>query len=113
MPTSLDNTQHQRILELKPENFKKIKTLGTGFFGKVILADTVGLSLKDLKMSDTDDDKSISVRVAVKQLKNSKSESKLEMFNKELKFMSRLGHPNVGGVYIRHTLYYDGVHGKR
>ena len=29
-------------------NIKKVKTLGTGFFGKIILANTVGLSLKDL-----------------------------------------------------------------
>ncbi len=44
-------------------------------------------------MSDTDDDKSIS---AVKQLKQStKSSSKREAFDKEVKFMSRLNHPNV------------------
>ncbi len=117
-PTSLDNTRLQNILELKPENIKKIRTLGTGFFGKVILADTVGLSLKDLNISDTDGDKYISVRVAVKLLKNNKSKSKLEMFEKELKFMSRLNHPNVirmlGACTLHgHTLYHDGVHEKR
>ncbi len=85
-----------KTLELKPDNIRKIKVLGAGFFGKVVLADTVGLSLKDLKMSDTEDDKSISVRVAVKQLKqNMKSSSKREAFDKEVKFMSCLNHPNV------------------
>ena len=63
------STEADSLLQLKPENIKKIKTIGTGYFGKVILANTVGLSLKDLKMSDTDDDKSKSIRVAVKQLK--------------------------------------------
>ena len=84
-----------KLLEVKPENIHKIKTLGTGNFGKVILADTVGLSMKDLKMSDMDDDKTKSIRVAVKQLKKSASTSGREAFDKELKFMSRLNHPNV------------------
>ena len=53
------------------------------------------LSPKDLKMSDTDDDKTKSTRVAVKQLKLSVSSSIKEAFDKELKFMSRLNHPNV------------------
>ena len=84
-----------KLLEIKPENIHKIKTLGTGNFGKVILANTVGLSMKDLKMSDMDDDKTKSIRVAVKQLKKSASTSGKEAFDKELKFMSRLNHPNV------------------
>ena len=89
------STETDSLLQLKPENIKKIKTIGTGNFGKVILANTVGLSQKDLKMSDTDDDKSKSICVAVKQLKKNPSASRKEAFDKELKFMSRLDHPNV------------------
>ena len=91
----LEQGNHPKLLQLKSDNIKKVKTLGTGFFGKVILANTVGLSLKDLKMSDTDDDKSKSIRVAVKLLKQNLSASKREEFDKELRFMSRLDHPNV------------------
>ena len=76
-------------------NIHGVKVLGTGFFGKVVLADTVGLSLKDLNMSDNDDDKSVSVRVAVKKLKPNASKTTQEAFEKECKFMSRLNHPNV------------------
>jgi hypothetical protein len=77
------------------ENIRGITILGTGFFGKVVLADTVGLSLKDLGLSETDDDKSISIQVAVKKLKATASETTQEAFEKEYKFMSRLDHPNV------------------
>ena len=48
-----------------------------GHFGKVILAETVGLSANELRLSKSDDDKSKSVIVAVKKLKsdiNGKSE---------------------------------------
>ena len=83
------------VLQFKPENIHRIKTLGTGYFGKVLLADTVGLSLKELKMSETDDDKSKSVHVAVKTLRQKQSRKRQEDFDKELKFMSRLSHPNV------------------
>ena len=92
---AISATNTVKLLEIKPENIHKIKTLGTGNFGKVILANTVGLSMKDLKMSDTDDDKTKSIRVAVKQLKKSVSTSGREAFDKELKFTSRLNHPNV------------------
>ena len=93
LPTALESSG--TVLQFKPENIHRIKTLGTGYFGKVLLADTVGLSLKELKMSETDDDKSKSVRVAVKTLRR-KSEKQMKLaFDKELKFMSRLNHPNV------------------
>ena len=77
------------------DNIHGVKILGTGFFGKVVLADTVGLSLKDLGLSETDDDKSVSIRVAVKKLKTNASKTTKEAFEKEYKFMSRLDHPNV------------------
>ena len=90
LPSALESSG--TVLQFKPENIHRIKTLGTGYFGKVLLADTVGLSLKDLKMSETDDNKSKSVRVAVKTLRQKQRQ---EDFDKELKFMSRLNHPNV------------------
>ena len=93
LPTALESSG--TVLQFKPENIHRIKTLGTGYFGKVLLADTVGLSLKELKMSETDDDKSKSVHVAVKTLRLNPSEKRRDTFDKELKFMSRLNHPNV------------------
>ena len=93
LPTALETSG--TVLQFKPENIHRIKTLGTGYFGKVLLADTVGLSLKELKMSETDDDKSKSVRVAVKTLRRKPEKQRKLAFDKELKFMSRLSHPNV------------------
>ena len=93
LPTALESSG--TVLQFKPENIHRIKTLGTGYFGKVLLADTVGLSLKELKMSETDDDKSKSVRVAVKTLRRKPEKQRKLAFDKELKFMSRLNHPNV------------------
>ena len=93
LPTALESSG--TVLQFKPKNIHRIKTLGTGYFGKVLLADTVGLSLKELKMSETDDDKSKSVRVAVKTLRRKPEKQRKLAFDKELKFMSRLNHPNV------------------
>ena len=93
LPTALESSG--TVLQFKPENIHRIKTLGTGYFGKVLLADTVGLSLKELKMSETDDDQSKSVHVAVKTLRRKPEKQRKLAFDKELKFMSRLNHPNV------------------
>ena len=92
--SELTNSGLYAIPTLQPENIKKVKTIGTGYFGKVILADTVGLSEKDLKLGDVED-KTISIRVAVKQLKSNPSRQATDAFDKELKFMSRLNHENV------------------
>ncbi len=93
--TSTFGTSSLRTIPvLKPENIKKVKTIGTGYFGKVVLADTVDLSQKDLNIGE-DEDKTKPIRVAVKQLKANPSSQALEGFEKELKFMSRLDHENV------------------
>ncbi len=84
----------QIIPVFKPENIKKIKTIGTGYFGKVFLADTVNLSLKNLNLGE-DEDQTKPIRVAVKQLKANPSAKAIENFEKEVKFMSRLDHENV------------------
>ena len=92
--STLNSTAPRPILSLKPDNIKKVKTIGTGFFGKVILADTINLSQKELNLGDNEDQKKSS-RVAVKQLKSNPSSQAIEAFEKELKFMSRLDHENV------------------
>ena len=84
----------QKVLEISKENIQAEETLGSGHFGKVILAKTVGLSLHDLKMGKSTD-KTISVPVAVKMLKTNASESSKVQFEKEYRFMFRLNHPNV------------------
>ena len=92
--SELKNNGLYAIPTLQLENIKKVKTIGTGYFGKVILADSVGLSEKDLKLGDGED-KTRSIRVAVKQLKSNPSRQATDAFDKELKFMSRLNHENV------------------
>ena len=46
-------------------------------------------------MSPSDNDKSISVQVAVKKMKEDSDPKSWEAFNKEVKFMSQLNHVNV------------------
>ena len=82
-------------LNVLGDNIQEICQLGIGLFGKVILAETVGLSPKDLKMSKTDDDKSNSTLVAVKTLKPGAPSTTKEAFEKEVNFMSRLNDRNV------------------
>ena len=83
------------LLEACGSNIQEIRELGMGHFGKVILAETVGLSAKDLKLSESDDDKTKSILVAVKKLKSDAPNATKEAFEKEIKFMSRLTDKNV------------------
>ena len=76
------------------DNIKEIRELGTGLFGKVILANTVGLSDQYLGVGYSNDT-AISKRVAVKLLKSSASAEVKKAFDKEIKFMSRLKDDNV------------------
>ena len=76
-----------------------------GQFGKVILAETVGLSAKDLRLSKSDDDKSKSTLVAVKKLKSDAPNTTKEAFEKEVNFMSRLTNRNV--IHILGVCYED------
>ena len=78
------------LLEVFGSNIREIHELGTGLFGKVILAETVGLSAKDLRLNESDDDKSKSTLVAVKKLKSGAPNATKEAFEKEVNFMSRL-----------------------
>ena len=82
-------------LQLKKDNTIEVRKLGTGQFGHVILAKTRGLSLKDMRLSETDTDRSKSILVAIKKLKPDAETGLMEAFDKEVKFMSRLNHDNV------------------
>ena len=84
-----------KLQHITQENLKIIKLLSFGQFGEVVLAETKGLSLKDLRMSPSDNDKSISVQVAVKKMKEESDPKTWKAFNKEVKFMSQLNHVNV------------------
>ena len=82
-------------VEIRHYHVKELRQLGTGQFGEVMLAETRGLSLKDMRLSDTNTDKSIAIRVAIKRLKHDADSVVKEAFEKEIKFMARLNHMNV------------------
>ena len=103
-PTMLTEV-FQPPVEVTSDNIQEVKDLGTGQFGQVVLAATNGLSLKDMRLSNRNDDRNISVFVAVKKLKSNASKPQREAFDKEVKFMSRLKHPNV--VYFLGVCYDD------
>lgn len=88
-------SQKDAPLEIVPANIIEIKKLGTGQFGQVILARTKTLSLVDMKLSESNGDRSHSILVAVKKLKDNAETGLFEAFEKEVKFMSRLNHDNV------------------
>ena len=81
-------------LEIRASNICEVKQLGIGLFGEVMLAETIGVSLKDFKLSQ-DDDKDVHIQVAVKKLKPQVNSSVREVFEKEIKFMSRLKDDNI------------------
>ena len=87
-------TTQEKALEVTIENIQEDVILGSGNFGSVILAHTVGLSHYDLKIGKSTD-KTTSVPVAVKKLKDGAGESAKKQFEKEYRFMFRLNHPNV------------------
>ena len=93
------------LFKVSGSNIKEINELGMGNFGKVILAETVGLSAKDLRLSESDDDKSKSTLVAVKKLKSDAPSTTKEAFEKEVNFMSRLTDKNV--IRILGVCYED------
>ena len=104
IPTDLPKSE-KVLLKVFGNNIKEIRELGMGQFGKVILAETVGLSAKDLRLSESDDDKSKSTLVAVKKLKSNAPNATKEAFEKEAKFMSRLTDRNV--IRILGVCYED------
>ena len=85
----------QQPVDVTCDNVKMKKELRTGQFGEVVLADTKGLSLKDMQLSKTDANRDVSILVVVKKLKQRPSQTERAAFRKEVKFTSRLKHPNV------------------
>lgn len=81
-------------LEVSVKNIKLFREIGVGNFGKVHLAETVGLTRNDLGLSDEDLLQQPAL-VAVKMLQKNASTDTLNAFEKECKFMSRLNHKNV------------------
>ena len=93
------------LLKVVGSSIREIHELGTGLFGKVVLAETVSLSAKDLRLSESDDNKSKSTLVAVKKLKSGAPNATKVAFEKEVNFMSRLTDRNV--IRILGVCYED------
>ena len=91
-PLPLNKSEGPPIVSNK--NIEQLHQLGTGQFGEVILANTVGLSKQYLGIGNSNDS-TISMKVAVKMLKSSPSDEVRKAFEKEIKFMSRLRDDNV------------------
>ena len=104
IPSNLPKSE-EVPLKVFGSNVQEIHELGIGRFGRVILAETVGLSAKDLRLSKSDDDNSKSTLVAVKKLKSDAPNSTWEAFEKEVNFMSRLTDRNV--IRILGVCYED------
>ena len=103
IPTPLPKSEKE-LLKVTGVNIQEICELGTGLFGKIILAETVGLSPKDLRVSESDDT-SKSTLVAVKKLKSGAPSTTKESFEKEVNFMSQLNDRNV--IRILGVCYED------
>ena len=95
VPINPPESKEVHFLKVFGSNIREIRELGMGQFGKVVLAETVGLSAKDLRLSESDDDKSKSTLVAVKKLKSDAPSTTKEAFEKEVNFMSQLTDRNV------------------
>ena len=104
VPTEMPKSD-KVLLKVSGSSIREISELGMGQFGKVIQAETVGLSAKNLKLSESDDDKSKSTLVAVKKLKSDAPNVTKEAFEKEVNFMSRLSDRNV--IRILGVCYED------
>ena len=91
-PLPLDKSESPPLVT--SQNVTEVQLLGTGQFGEVVLANTVGLSKFYLQL-DTSEDCSISLKVAVKKLKLNSTKEMQQAFEKEIKFMSRLKDDNV------------------
>ena len=88
------NRKKRAMFHVSPQSIRVIQELGRGHFGPVYLAATIGISLRDLRLSN-DTDSTRSLLVAIKQLKTGADSNLQEAFQKEVHFMSQLHHPNV------------------
>ena len=104
IPTPLPKNEKE-LLKVGVSNIREIRELGMGLFGKVVLAETVGLTSKELRVCESDEDKSKSTLVAVKKLKSNAPNATKEAFEKEVNFMSRLNDKNV--IHVLGVCYED------
>ena len=91
---SYQASQVIKTLAVAHSNINMIRALGMGQFGQVHLAETIGLSERDLGLGE-DENKSVMIEVAVKLLRKNAERSDLKAFQKEVKYMSQLRHKNV------------------
>ena len=91
----MTDIEPQSPLQVTSENVLELHSLGEGQFGQVVLAETVGLSRKDLGLSTDDNDKSVSLIVAVKKLKPDAGKEVQKAFEREIKLMSHFNHENI------------------
>ena len=84
----LKSSHETNIPSIDAKDLKVIKTLGMGYFGKVLLAELAQTSSSNNKLD-------IKKLVAIKKLKENCKPSIKHSFHKELKFMSRLHHENI------------------
>lgn len=80
-------------LEVSEKNVQEVRLLGVGQFGRVVLAETVGMGLEGTRLTHID--KGVSIRVAVKKLKLNAELEVREAFQREIKIMSGLSHKNI------------------
>ena len=94
-PHNVTLKKTQPPLKLPAYKIKELRPLGVGQFGEVMLAETVGLSLRDLKLDKNNNKRSIRIKVAVKKLRPQAGSQVRENFEKEIKFMSKLKDDNI------------------
>ena len=81
-------------LQISSDNVLELNE-GTGQYGSAVLAVTKGLSLKDMRLSKDNNNRNLSILLAVKKLLPQPSESEREAFDREVEFMCRIKHPNI------------------
>ena len=93
--TILSTLSTMDIPKVDCSNFEFLRELGDGHFGRVYLAESVGLSLKDLRIDEKDTDTNVAVLVAVKSLKENSPVHTQCAFVKEVRLMSKLSHSHI------------------
>ena len=90
-------TDAQSLPEISSENLSEIEVLASGYFGKVVLAHTKGLCLRNRQLVKAGDgeEEETPITVAVKKLQSDPSQTQREAFDNEAEFMSHIKHPNV------------------
>lgn len=85
---------NDQLIHVSRSSIVEIRDLGMGKFGRVILAATTGLSLKDMKLGENNN-RSRSLLVAIKKLREDADDLLRETFQNDIRFMSKVKHANV------------------